>query len=48
MSTAAIQKTIDFLAQQGGGTLIIPAAPASSSPDTSGPAAGAFLSGIYS
>jgi polygalacturonase len=43
LNTAAIQKAIDSLAQQGGGTLIIPAptAPASSSPATPS----AFLSG---
>jgi polygalacturonase len=55
MNTAAIQKAIDSLAQQGGGTLVIPAAPPApdAAPTTSpatgpapaAPAAGAFLSG---
>jgi polygalacturonase len=46
LNTAAIQKAIDDLARQGGGTLVIPAAENTSAlPVTPGGSAGAFLSG---
>jgi len=46
MNTAAIQKAIDSLAQQGGGTLLIPAESATIPATSTAPATGpAFLSG---